>query len=162
MDDARTLKRTRTRPSQDRSPPSRQCRARQFECSAQKRCASAAGVVRSRADQNNRLIPDTTVDVRFETVFPAMPFRPASLPLAEHVQRLYAEAGGTAKINRVSIGAGTDAAFAALETKAPVIEGMGLLNFGAHTNNAEYVNISSIEPRLFADAVNVDIAAGRA
>jgi len=39
----------------------------------------------------NRLIPDTTVDVRFETVFPPMPFAPASLPLAEHVQRLYAD-----------------------------------------------------------------------
>ncbi|MDQ3068171.1 MAG: hypothetical protein M3R55_00400 [Acidobacteriota bacterium] len=52
-------------------------------------------------------------DVRFETVFQPMPFRPASLPLAEHVQRLYAEAGGTAKINRVSLCAGTDAAFAA-------------------------------------------------
>ena len=40
----------------------------------------------SRADQN-RLISDTTVDVRFETVFPAMPSRPSSLPLAE--RRLY-------------------------------------------------------------------------
>jgi len=38
-----------------------------------------------------RLIPDTTVDVRCETVFPPMPFAPASLPLAEHVQRLYAD-----------------------------------------------------------------------
>jgi glutamate carboxypeptidase len=65
------------------------------------------------------------------------------------VQRLYAEAGGVTKINRVSIGAGTDAAFAALKTTAPVIEGMGLWNFGAHTSNAEYINISSIEPRLY-------------
>ncbi len=111
----------------------------------------------------NRLISDTTVDVRFETVFPPMPFAPASLPLAEHVQRLYAEAGGTAKINRVSIGAGTDAAFAALETKAPVIEGMGLRNFGAHTTNAEYVNISSIEPRLYLlTRLIMDIAAWQA
>ena len=83
--------------------------------------------------------------------------------LAEHVQRLYAEAGGTAKINRVSIGAGTDAAFAALKTKAPVIEGMGLRNFGAHSNNAEYVNISSIEPRLYLlTRLIMDIAAGKA
>lgn len=111
----------------------------------------------------HRLIPDTTVDVRFETVFPPMPFAPTSLPLAEHVQRLYAEAGGTAMINRVSIGAGTDAAFAALETKAPVIEGMGLRNFGAHTNSAEYMNISSIEPRLYVlTRLIMDIAAGRA
>lgn len=111
----------------------------------------------------NHLIPDTTVDVRFETFFPPMPFSPASLPLAEHVQRLYAEAGGTAKINRVSIGAGTDAAFAALNTKAPVIEGFGLRNFGAHSNSAEYVNISSIEPRLYLlTRLIMDIAAGTA
>ena len=111
----------------------------------------------------NRLIPDTSVDVRFETLFPPMPFRVVSLPLAEHVQRLYAEAGGVAKIDRVSIGAGTDAAFAALKTTAPVIEGMGLRNFGAHTNNAEYVNIASIEPRLYLlTRLIMDIAAGRA
>jgi hypothetical protein len=101
--------------------------------------------------------------VRFETLFPPMPFAPASLPLAEHVQRLYAEAGGTAKINRVSIGAGTDAAFAALETKAPVIEGMGLRNFGAHSNDAEYVNVSSIDPRLYLlTRLIMDIASGKA
>ena len=100
-----------------------------------------------RAHQN-RLIPDTTVDVRFETMMPPMPFAPASMPLAEHVQRLYADAGGTPKINHVSTGARTDAAYAALETKAPVIEGMGLRNFGAHTNNAEYINISCRSSRV--------------
>jgi glutamate carboxypeptidase len=40
---------------------------------------------------------------------------------------------------------------------------MGLRNFGAHTNNAEYVNISSIEPRLYlVTRLIMDIAAGRA
>jgi glutamate carboxypeptidase len=111
----------------------------------------------------NHLISDTAVDVRFEMLFQPMPFTPASLPLAEHVQRLYAEAGGAVKINRVSIGAGTDAAFAALKTKAPVIEGMGLRNFGAHSNSAEYVNITSIEPRLYSlTRLIMDIAAGTA
>ena len=80
---------------------------------------------------------------------PSSPGSGVAATLAGHVQRLYSEAGGTAKIHRGSIGAGTDAAFAALTTKAPVIEGMGLRNFGAHTNNAEYINISSIEPRLY-------------
>ncbi len=69
----------------------------------------------------------------------------------------------TAEINRVSIGAGTDSAFTALKTKAPVIEGMGLRNFGAHSNHAEYVNISSIEPRLYLlTRLIMDIAAGKA
>jgi glutamate carboxypeptidase len=40
---------------------------------------------------------------------------------------------------------------------------MGLRNFGAHTNNAEYVNISSIEPRLYLlTRLIMDVAAGRA
>ncbi len=62
---------------------------------------------------------------------------------------LYAEAGGTLKVATVSTGGGTDAAFAALRTSAPVIEGLGLRGFGSHSNNAEYINISSIEPRLY-------------
>jgi len=62
-----------------------------------------------------------------------------------------------------AIPAGTDAAFAALATKAPVIEGMCLRNFGAHSSNAEYVNISSIEPRLYLlTRLIMDIAAGTA
>jgi glutamate carboxypeptidase len=34
-------------------------------------------------------------------------------------------------------------------TSAPVIEGLGLRGYGAHSNDAEYINISSIEPRLY-------------
>jgi glutamate carboxypeptidase len=40
---------------------------------------------------------------------------------------------------------------------------MGLRNFGAHTNSAEYVNISSIEPRVYlVTRLIMDIAAGKA
>jgi glutamate carboxypeptidase len=117
-------------------------------------------VIRERI--KNHLIPDTTVEVRFERFFPPMPFRSQSLPLAEHAQRVYAEAAGTAKINCVSIGAGTDAALAALDTEAPMLEGLGLRNFGAHSNNAEYVNISSIEPRLYlVTRLIMDISDGK-
>ena len=42
-----------------------------------------------------------------------------------------------------------DAAFAALQTKAPVLEGFGLKTFGAHSNEREYVEVPSIEPRLY-------------
>jgi glutamate carboxypeptidase len=49
----------------------------------------------------------------------------------------------------VAEGGGTDAAFAALKTKAPVIERFALRGFGAHSNDAEYVDIDSIEPRLY-------------
>jgi len=95
------------------------------------------------------LIPDTTVDVRFERLYPPLPFREQSLKAAQHAQRLYAEIGGTLKINTVSTGGGTDAAYAALRTSAPVLEGFGLKAYGSHSNDAEYVNVSSIEPRLY-------------
>ena len=60
-------------------------------------------------------------------------------------------------------GGGTDAAFAALNTKAPVIERFGLQGFGAHTQDAEYVLVDSIQPRLYLAARMVaDLASGKA
>jgi glutamate carboxypeptidase len=104
---------------------------------------------RIRERIRTHLIPDTSVDVRFERLYPPLPFREQSLKAAQHAQRVYAEAGGTLKIGTVSIGGGTDASYAALRTSAPVIEGLGLKGYGSHSNDAEYVNISSIEPRLY-------------
>ena len=60
-------------------------------------------------------------------------------------------------------GGGTDAAFAALDTDAPVIEGFGLQAFGAHSDSAEYVDLTSIEPRLYLlTRMIMDVAEGRA
>ena len=109
--------------------------------------AAVEATIRQRI--RNQLIPDTTVEVRFERLYPPLPFREQSLKAAQHAQRLYAEVGGTLKVATVSTGGGTDAAFAALRTSAPVIEGLGLRGYGAHSNDAEYINISSIEPRLY-------------
>jgi glutamate carboxypeptidase len=109
----------------------------------------AAVEARIRERIRNHLIPDTTVEVRFERLYPPLPFREQSLKAAQHAQRLYAEAGGTLKVSTVSTGGGTDAAYAALRTSAPVIEGFGLRGYGSHSNDAEYINISSIEPRLY-------------
>jgi glutamate carboxypeptidase len=62
-----------------------------------------------------------------------------------------------------SAGGFTDAANAALKTKAPVVEGFGLNGFGAHTTNAEYIFTSSIEPRLYlATRMIMDISSGKA
>ncbi len=108
------------------------------------------------------LIPDTTVDIRFESIFPPMPYRPQSMPVAEYAQSVYAEVGGSVKVTTVSTGGGTDAAFAALRTEVPVLEGFGLKNFGSHSSNAEYINISSIEPRLFLlSRMIMDVADGK-
>ena len=49
-----------------------------------------------------------------------------------------------------------------LQSKAPVQEGFGLKNFAAHSSNAEYINISSIEPRLYLLArMSMDVAEGK-
>jgi glutamate carboxypeptidase len=56
---------------------------------------------------------------------------------------------GAVRIAARTDGGGTDAAFAALKTKAPVIERFGLRGFGSHSNDSEYVEIDSIEPRLY-------------
>jgi len=109
--------------------------------------AAVEATIRERI--KNHLIPDTTVDVKFERLYPPLPFREQSLKAAQHAQKLYAEAGGTLKVATVSTGGGTDAAFAALRTTAPVIEGLGLRTYGSHSNDAEYVHVSSIEPRIY-------------
>jgi glutamate carboxypeptidase len=116
--------------------------------------------VRERIKQ--QLIPDTKVEMKFERRRPPLEMTPASLALAQHARRVYSELGQNLLIGEVAEGGGTDAAFAALQTKAPVIERFGLRGFGAHSNDAEYVDIDSIEPRLYLlTRMIMDVAHGR-
>jgi glutamate carboxypeptidase len=96
-----------------------------------------------------QLIPETTVEMSFERRRPPLEATPASKALAKHAQGIYAEIGDMLGVRDVAEGGGTDAAFAALKTKATVIESFGLRGFGSHSNDAEYVDIDSIEPRLY-------------
>jgi glutamate carboxypeptidase len=96
-----------------------------------------------------KLIEDTTVEMNFERRRPPLEVTPASRALAAHAQRVYAEIGSTLIVRDVAEGGGTDAAFAALQTKAPVLERFGLRGFGSHSNDAEYVDLDSIESRLY-------------
>ena len=110
----------------------------------------------------SQLIPDTKVEMTFERRRPPLEMTQASQALAKHSQRIYGEIGKTLVIGDVAEGGGTDAAFAALKTKAPVIERFGLRGFGAHSNDAEYVEINSIEPRLYLAArMIMDVAQGK-
>jgi glutamate carboxypeptidase len=110
----------------------------------------------------NRLIPDTKVEMTFERRRPPLEMTPASQALAAHAQRIYSEMGMNLVIGDVAEGGGTDAAFAALKTKAPVIERFGLRGFGAHSNDAEYVDVDSIEPRLYLAArMIMDLSQGK-
>jgi glutamate carboxypeptidase len=109
-----------------------------------------------------RLIPDTKVEVTFERRRPPLEASAASQRLAEHARRIYAALGKTLNVADVAPGGGTDAAFAALETKAPVLEGLGLQGYGAHSNAAEYVDLASIEPRMYLlSRLIADVARGK-
>ena len=108
------------------------------------------------------LIPDTTVEVSFERLYPAMAPRSQSLPIAEHAQKIYQEIGTKLTVATKAPGGGTDAAFAALKTAAPILEGLGLRTYGSHSNENEYVLISSIEPRLYlASRLIIDFSLNR-
>ena len=111
----------------------------------------------------NRLIPDTEIELEFERRRPPLVPNDASWALARHAQAVYRELGMRLVVNDQASGGGTDAAFAALESDAPVLEGMGLQGGGAHSNAAEYVDLPSIEPRLYLlTRLIVDVAQGRA
>jgi len=115
--------------------------------------------VRERA--SNTLVPDTTVDIVVERRRPPLEATPGSCAFGDHAKRVYAEPGktlGVATEGTIS----TDAAIAALESRAAVMEGFGLLGFGYHSNNAEYIDLNSIEPRLYLLARMItDVASGK-
>jgi glutamate carboxypeptidase len=97
-------------------------------------------------------VADAKVQLRFEMRRPPLEATPGSRLLAGHGTAIYAELGLPLKVIDVASGGGTDAAFAALKTKPPVIEGFGLSGYGAHSNDAEYVKLESIVPRLYLSA----------
>jgi glutamate carboxypeptidase len=96
-----------------------------------------------------QLIADAKVQLRFERRRPPLEPRPVSLAFARHAQSVYGELGRKLGADVQVAGGGTDAAFAGLATQAPVVERFGLQGFGAHTADAEYVLLDSIEPRLY-------------
>lgn len=127
------------------------------------RVADYDGIEQKVKDRiKKQLIPDTKIEMNFERRRPPLELTPASEALAKHAQRIYAEIGKELVVGNVAEGGGTDAAFAALKTKAPVIERFGLRGFGAHSDNAEYVDIESIEPRLYLLArMIMDVSLGK-
>jgi glutamate carboxypeptidase len=99
-----------------------------------------------------KLLPQAKVELKFEVRRPPLEATQASRRLAAHGREIYAELGLPMKVLDVASGGGTDAAFAELKARGPVVEGMGLTGFGAHSNDAEYVQIDSIVPRLYLTA----------
>ena len=96
-----------------------------------------------------QLLPEAKVEMNFERRRPPLEATAASRALAKHAQGIYRDLGKELVVDDMPEGGGTDAAFAALNAKAPVIERFGLQGFGAHSADAEYVLLDSIEPRLY-------------
>lgn len=110
----------------------------------------------------NKLLPETKVELVFERRRPPLEATPASRKLAAHAQTVYREIGRELAVEAQPGGGGTDAAFAALKARGPVIERFGLQGFGAHSTSDEYVLISAIEPRLYlATRLIMDVAQGK-
>ena len=104
-------------------------------------------LVRTRI--RDQLIDGTMVEVTFERRRPPLEATDASRALAAHAQAIYRELDRRLTVSDQAAGGGTDAAFAALESEAPVIEGFGLIGFGAHSDARESVDLRSIVPRLY-------------
>jgi glutamate carboxypeptidase len=107
-------------------------------------------------------IPDTVVDITLERRRPALAASPKSLAMGDYAKKIYAELGRDLVLITTAVGAGTDAAFAAQDTDNPVIESLGLQGFGAHSDNDEYVLVSSITPRMYlATRLIMDLSQGK-
>jgi glutamate carboxypeptidase len=109
-----------------------------------------------------RLIPDTQVSVVLERRRPPLEPTAASRAMAAHAAKVYQSIGRRLRVQDRSEGGGTDAAFAALKTKAPVVEGFGPIGAGAHSDERESIDLRSVEPRMYLLArMILDVGAGR-
>jgi glutamate carboxypeptidase len=95
------------------------------------------------------LVPDTTVEASFERRRPPLEINDRQRGLVKRAQAVYAELGKTLGVDDTGLGGGTDAAFAALSGKPVVVENFGLMGWGMHSQEAEYVELESIAPRLY-------------
>ncbi|RXH18861.1 M20/M25/M40 family metallo-hydrolase [Bradyrhizobium guangzhouense] len=110
----------------------------------------------------DRLLPDSKVALKFEVRRPPLEANDASRRVAAYAKTIYQELGMSMNVAEKATGGGTDAAFAALKTSGAVVEGMGLSGFGAHSNDAEYVKLDSIVPRLYLTTrIIMDLSTGK-
>jgi glutamate carboxypeptidase len=99
-----------------------------------------------------QLLPEARVEITFERRRPPLEATESSRALALRAKAIYREIGRDLVVDDAPEGGGTDAAFAGVGGKTPVIERLGLQGFGEHSTDAEYVAIDSVEPRLYLTA----------
>jgi glutamate carboxypeptidase len=122
------------------------------------------GIEKAVAERiKNKLLPESVVEMQFERRRPPLEPSDAGRRIGAHAKKVYREIGREIAVVETAEGGGTDAAFASLKAKGAVIERFGLAGFGAHSNDAEYILIDSIEPRLYLLARMVmDVGSGKA
>jgi glutamate carboxypeptidase len=109
-----------------------------------------------------QIVPDAKVELTFERRRPPLILNEATRSVGEHAKRVYAELGKTLVVDDKAEGGGTDAAFAALNTRNAVLERFGAQGYGGHTADDEYILLNSIEPRMYLAARMVmDISQGK-
>ncbi|WP_246738399.1 glutamate carboxypeptidase [Bradyrhizobium sp. CCBAU 051011] len=109
-----------------------------------------------------KLLPDSKVELKFEVRRPPLEATDASRRVTDHGKTIYRELGMSLNVAEKATGGGTDAAFAGLKAKGAVVEGMGLSSYGAHSNDAEYVKVDTIVPRLYLTTrMIMDLSSGK-
>ena len=96
-----------------------------------------------------QLVPDAKVELVFERRRPPLILNESARGVAEQAKKIYAELGKTLVVDAQAEGGGTDAAFAALDTKNAVIERFGVQGYGGHTADDEWILLASIDPRMY-------------
>ena len=121
------------------------------------------GIEKAVAEKiKTKLLPESVVEMTFERRRPPLEPTEAGRRVGEHAAKVYKEIGRDLAVIETAEGGGTDAAFASLKAKGAVLERFGLAGFGGHSNNAEYIRIDSIEPRLYLLARMVmDVGLGK-
>ena len=115
-----------------------------------------------RERMGKQLVPEAKVALVFERRRPPLVLNETSRRVAERAKAIYGELGKTLVVDATAEGGGTDAAFAALETKNAVIERFGVQGYGGHTADDEYILLASIEPRMYLAArLIMDISQGK-
>jgi glutamate carboxypeptidase len=117
---------------------------------------------REKVAANRKLVPDTKVETAFERRRAPLEATDASRAVARKAQAIYAELGKKLLVDASGNGGGTDAAFAAVSGKPATVESFGLAGFGYHSSEEEFVELDSIEPRLYLlTRLIMDTARGR-
>ena len=98
----------------------------------------------------NKKLSASEVNLKFEVRRPPLVANDESLKLAKQAQLIYKnELNLSVEVISKAKGGGTDAAFAGVDSKAAIVEGMGLQGDGFHNAHDEYIVLDTIVPRMY-------------